>query len=132
MRIKNFASSTPTLEAISPGGKRCIYRSRLFSRAAAILIPLAVTFSVNAAEAYITAVPTAWRLQQYINTGSNVETVWFTGSPCSNGNLSLGTVTEAEKNRFWALVLSAKLSSRAIFVYYETTNCTITSFGMDG
>ena len=102
------------------------------ARAAAMLAALVTAPAINAAEAMLTAVPTAWRLQQYINSGGTAETVWYTGSPCGSGNLSLGTATEAEKNRFWALVMAAKLSNHSIFVFYETTNCTITSFGMDG
>jgi hypothetical protein len=103
---------------------KSLVRTIFLTLVAAFALPQA-----NAAEAVITAIPTAWRLQQYVGS---VATVWFTGSSCNNGNLSLGAATEAEKNRFWSLVLAAKLSNHSVFVYYETTNCTVTSFGMDG
>jgi hypothetical protein len=82
------------------------------------------------ADAYIEAVPTTWRLQNYI--GSNMY-VWFTGSPCAGGSLVLGaSVSTDDKNRFWALVLTAKASQKTVGIYYETTSgvCNITSFYM--
>jgi hypothetical protein len=82
----------------------------------------------------ISAVPTSWRLQDYVGS---VVTVWFTPSPCTYGNLALPSgSTQAEINRFWALILGAKLSNRAVYVYYDDaaapSSCIVTSFGMDG
>jgi len=85
----------------------------------------------QAAAVQISAVPTGWRLENY--PGDYVA-VWFTPSPCASGQLSFpSTTSSADKNRFWALVLAAKLSQKPIFVFYDdqTPNCTIYSFGTD-
>jgi hypothetical protein len=84
------------------------------------------------ADSVIYAVPTNWRLQNYIGTQGIV--AWFTGSSCGNGALNLSSSsTSDERNRFWTLVLTAKVSGKAVGVYYETATgtCQITSFYMD-
>jgi hypothetical protein len=81
------------------------------------------------ADTEIQAVPTNWRLQNYIG-GSGV-VAWFTGSTCTNGALNFpSSATADDKNRFFSLILSAKISSKTVGVYYETVsgNCQITSF----
>ena len=83
----------------------------------------------QAAQQAIGAVPTAWRLQQYVG---GVMIVYYTGaSTCSNGGLILNG-TDNEKNRFYGLVLASKLNKQGMFVYYEDTTCIISSFGRDG
>src|SRR5438876_165256 len=85
----------------------------------------------QAASVQLSAVPTNWRLENYPGDGVYV---WFTPSSCANGMLSLpSTTTSADRNRFWALVLAAKLSQKPIFVFYDgqSPTCTIVSFGMD-
>ena len=93
---------------------------------------LAVAVPVFAAEQTISVDPKSWRLQDYIGGTVNL---WFTSSSCTYGGLSLVDATEAERNRLWALVLSAKLSSKKVFVYYDDAAapavCRITSFGID-
>jgi hypothetical protein len=69
-----------------------------------------------------------WRLQNYV---SNVVVVYFTGSPCTSGALNFpSNATSDDKNRFWALVLTAKSTGKKVGVWYETTsgNCQITSY----
>lgn len=80
------------------------------------------------ADANLEAVPTAWRLQQYVGSSVNA---YYTGSPCTSGLLQLGgSVSADEKNRFWSLVLTAKATGKSVGIYYETTSgsCNITSF----
>ena len=82
----------------------------------------------SGAEAQIVAVPTAWRLQNYI---SDSVVVWYTGAPgCSSGGLHMpASASQADRERFWSLIMTAKAAGKTVFVYYETTNCNIASFG---
>jgi len=76
----------------------------------------------------IEAVPTGWLLQDYVGAGV---WVYFTGSPCTSGNLSLPTTaTSDEVNRFFSLIMSAKISGQAVGVYYtyNGNTCVINSF----
>jgi len=80
------------------------------------------------ADSVIEVVPTAWRLQDYLD-GS----VWtyFTGSPCSQGHLTLPASTPADsKNRYWSMIMSAKFSGKIVGVYYVNNNgsCIIQNF----
>lgn len=80
------------------------------------------------ADALIEAVPTNWRLQNYVNSGV---TAYFTGSSCISGGLSFGpSATSDDKNRFWSLIMTAKALGKTVGIYYETTSglCQITSF----
>lgn len=75
------------------------------------------------------AVPTNWRLSNYIGAAGVV--VWYTGSSCTNGVLNFpSSATADDKNRFFSLILSAKISLKIVGVYYETVTgtCQITSF----
>ncbi|WP_287004790.1 MULTISPECIES: hypothetical protein [Sphingobium] len=83
------------------------------------------------AENQIEAVPANWRLQNYIGSAGVV--VWYSGSTCTNGQLTFSTSTTAdERNRFFAMILTAKISSRVVGVFYETVtgSCQINSFYM--
>lgn len=84
--------------------------------------------SAMAAGMSLAEVPTAWRLENYM--GNNV-VAWYTSATCSNGSqLHFGSdAMTDDKNRFWSIVMTAKVSSRKVFVYYESTNCNIVSFG---
>jgi hypothetical protein len=80
------------------------------------------------ADNQIEAVPTGWRLQNYV---SNVVNIYFTGSACTSGALSLpANATSDDKNRLWSTILTAKATGRAVGIFYETVsgNCNITSF----
>jgi hypothetical protein len=76
----------------------------------------------------IEAVPTGWRLQNYVSNGVNI---YFTGSSCVYGGLSFSaSATSDDKNRLWSMVLTAKATGKAVGIFYETVsgNCNITSF----
>lgn len=95
---------------------------------AAIVSCLGLSSTACAAEALVTAVPTAWRLQNYV--GGNV-VVWYTGvTACSSGGLIMPSGSTAEeKNRFWSLIMTAKAAAKPVLVYYDNVNCNISSFG---
>lgn len=98
-------------------------------RPLAMLLILTCT-SIGATAAEIVAVPTAWRLQNYV--GSNVA-LWFTGSPCANGLLVLpANATTAEVNRLWSTVMGAKISGKRVQIFYTVNadSCVIGSFGL--
>jgi hypothetical protein len=81
------------------------------------------------ADVNLEAVPTGWRLQNYVDPQDVV--TWFTGSPCTNGQLSFPSTTSAEiKNRYYSLILSAKISGKTVGIFYQYTGgtCMITSF----
>jgi hypothetical protein len=95
-------------------------------------VTLLLSISLSAAPAFadnsIEAIPTGWRLQNYI---SNTIQIAFTGSICINGSLNFSaSATSEDKNRFWSLILTAKATGKAVGVFYETVswNCNITSF----
>lgn len=75
------------------------------------------------------AVPTAWRLENYV--GATGVAAWFTGSTCTNGGLGFNSsATADDKNRFWSLVMTAKVSGKPIGVIYTNISgsCQIASF----
>ena len=78
------------------------------------------------ADSNIEAYPTAWRLQDYED---NTISIFFTGSPCTNGRLILpASVSADSKNRFWSTILSAKMANKIVGIFYNPTTCEITSF----
>lgn len=92
-----------------------------------ITISLAISSPVYA-DLYVEAVPTNWKLQDYI---SGVVNAYYVGTSCYAGGVSFpASATIDDKNRFWALVLSAKSTGKPVGIYYETVtgNCQITSF----
>lgn len=94
---------------------------------------LACAAALTASAAYadrLDAVPTAWKLQSY----AGVSTVlWYTGSPCQNGKLTLPTTDSPDRNKLlWATVLEAKAANLPMSIEYTVsgTTCTITSFAV--
>ena len=76
----------------------------------------------------IEAIPKAWRLQNYV--GGPV-IVYYTGSPCQSGQISMPiSATSDEQNRFYSLIMSAKISGQEVGVYYayDGASCIVTSF----
>lgn len=72
--------------------------------------------------------PQNWRLQNYVPGMVNI---YYSGSSCLNGMLTFPRdAPDADKNRFWSLVLTAKSTGKSIGIYYETINgrCNITSY----
>jgi hypothetical protein len=81
-----------------------------------------------AANVIVEAIPMGWRLENY--AGDSV-VAYFTGSSCATGQLTFGSsATLNDKNRFWALVMTAKVSGKRIGVVYDnaTSTCDIVSF----
>lgn len=77
---------------------------------------------------FLEQIPTAWRLENYPGGGV---VAYFTGSSCQNGKLSFPpNATENDKNRFWSLVMAAKVSGKRIGVAYNdaTSDCQMLSF----
>lgn len=82
--------------------------------------------------------PTSIRFEQYVGAGGRM-TFWrlptpgtsnFPGGTCKS--LSISAAVEVHASRFMALYLFAKTNSKNVFIQYETTNCSIISFGIDG
>jgi hypothetical protein len=66
------------------------------------------------------------------NYASNFVAVWTSAVPC--GELEFdGSATDEVKDRFWSLVLTAKIANRPIGIYYNQSNshCYISSFYID-
>ncbi len=102
-------------------------RSALLAFCAAATVPSHSAMAENQIE----AVPASWRLQNYIGSAGVV--VWYSGSTCTNGQLTFSsTATADERNRLFAMILTAKVSSRLVGIFYETVtgSCQITSFYM--
>ncbi len=97
------------------------------------LVPIVTLLNVAPALANtLWEVPSGWQLINY--KGSDV-TVWWTSSPCLNGNISLPkTFTEADRNRFVAMILYAKATSRPMGIWYTLDNgsCVIDAFYVRG
>ena len=81
-----------------------------------------------ASQVQVAVVPTAWKLENYV--GGRVA-LWNTGSPCSGGLLNLAAgATQNDHSRLFAAVVSGKAAGKTVFLIYETTDCTILSFGL--
>jgi hypothetical protein len=78
----------------------------------------------------IEGAPAAWRLQDYVGLSPGV-TVWFTGSSCTNGQLSFPSGTSSDdQNRFWSLIMAAKIAGQTVGVYYyiSGSSCVLNSY----
>lgn len=76
----------------------------------------------------IEAVPTAWRLQDYLD-GAII--TFFSGSSCSQGRLDLpASVSADSKNRYWSIITTAKVANKVVGIYYVNNSgvCTILNF----
>lgn len=99
---------------------------------------MAAGTGAQAAPYTVSEAPTSIRFEQYTGAGSAMifwrlptpGTTAFPGGSCKN--LVIPTAVEVQASRFMALYLFAKSNGKNIFFQYETTNCTILSFGMDG
>ena len=93
-----------------------------------LLMAVSAALTATAAQAdLIEAVPTGWRLQDYGPSGIGV---YFTGSPCVSGVMAFPSGTGFSPDRFWATVMTAKVTGRMIGVYYHVDNgsCVIDNF----
>ena len=107
---------------------------KFFRLGVSILLFLAASSSFGAVVLY-TETADKVRFEQY-TAGSLV--LWRMPTPGvsvfpSGSCLNLSVPGTAEKaSRFIALYMFAKSNNRTYFVIYETSNCQILSFGMDG
>ena len=99
---------------------------------------IAANSAAHAAPYLVTEAPTSIRFEQYTGAGA-VMAFWrlptpgasnFPGGTCKN--LTIPPAVEVQASRFMALYLFAKSNNKNIFFQYETTNCSILSFGIDG
>lgn len=83
----------------------------------------------NAAEVYLSAVPTAWRLQNYI---PDTVALFLTGSGCGPvGFLYMpSNATKTDRDRLYNTIMAAKLAKKPVFIFYDSTTCVISSFGL--
>lgn len=74
----------------------------------------------------IEEVPTNWRMQVYVGVGF---VIWNTPASCS-GRLEATHLSQAEQDKLWSLILSAKLSSHRVGIEYDVqgSNCFIRSY----
>ncbi len=103
----------------------------MLKKISAIVFSVFVLFVGSANAESVAGVPTAWRLQNIVNATPNYVSTYFTGSSCANGLLAFDTQASPESvNRYWSLVMTAKVAKQPIRVYYSVTGgqCIITSF----
>lgn len=93
---------------------------------AAALAALLAPASAYATQDLIEAVPTAWRVQDYMAGGLYV---YYTGSPCAQGELILPSTSSSDvTNRFWSLIITAKSMGKTVGVYFDSVSCNIASY----
>lgn len=105
---------------------------RVATRAVAIV---ALCVSGGAfAQAYVSLPAGPLRLQDY----PGGTTIFYTGSPCSSGGLTLDPADTPDRNKtLYATVLAAKAMNARFFAYYDigaiagAPVCYIRSFGVD-
>jgi len=86
------------------------------------------TVAANAEILQLTENPQGWKLENYI--GGTV-VAWYTGAQCPNGKVDFpDNATNMDRDRFWSLVLTAKVANKDVFVRYDNASCKIASFGL--
>jgi hypothetical protein len=93
-----------------------------------VAVLLTFAFGASAQQGIVEAVPSGWRLQNYV---PNNIVLWFTGSPCFQGVLTLrSTATEKDRDRLYAMIMTAKTAGKRVVVYFtrEGESCWIDSF----
>ncbi|MEM6554490.1 MAG: hypothetical protein AAF642_01355 [Pseudomonadota bacterium] len=98
------------------------------------LVGTLASFSPSQAHAQVNTsiveVPTGWKIQNYV---PNNVVIWYAPTNCVNGKLTLpANATDQDRDRLWALILSAKMAQAPVQIYYERyedgRHCRITSF----
>lgn len=109
-------------------------KARAFVSSAAVCIALSGVASATTVG--IDAIPTGWRLQNYVGSGI---ALWGAPAPecviTANNTTKLdmpSTTASDDKNQFGAIMLSAIITEHKIHIEYDNTTCAITSFAMDG
>jgi len=105
-------------------------------RKAMIICGSVVAFSTasaaSASQYQLESSVAAWRIQTY--TGTTIA-LWYTGSSCVSGGLTLPASESADRNKLLAaMVLSAKATGAKMAIGYDVDNgsCIITDFAIDG
>lgn len=95
---------------------------------AGLAISAMVSTSALADILTVEAVPTGWRLENYI---SNDIRIWYavTVGVCPNGITFAASASGDDRNRLWATVMTAKATGRIMGIRYDSANnCNIASF----
>jgi hypothetical protein len=83
------------------------------------------------ADNQVSGIPSSWQLTNY-NDSSGGVTVFNAGSTCVYGQMQMSAslTSNDDRNRFWSMILTAKVAGRNVVVRYETSsgNCRITNF----
>jgi hypothetical protein len=95
-------------------------------RMLAVNIFIFMSFPANATINSFEVVPTAIRMQDYLDGAVDL---YFTPSTCGSGLVALGASAPTDsKNRLWSLILTAKTTGKKVGIYYDSTTCFITNF----
>lgn len=105
----------------------------------AILAMVVVLLSGNAAAAtaYVKETADQVRFEQYVGDGAPL-ILWrlpspgsstFPGSACTS--LSVAPVRTEQTSRFFAVYMSAQSNAKSFFYIYDTSACSIVSFGFE-
>lgn len=106
--------------------------NHLLTRLSLVLMTLLSPSAAFAQQTWfqIQGVATRWRLENYVP--DNV-VIWYSGSPCTNGQLLLpGNAKKEDRDRLFATASLSRSTNRPMFVYYiiNGNRCEIVSFGM--
>ena len=91
----------------------------------------AMVTPAKAQDGHIHAVPSNWRLQNYI---SNTVMLYFTSAAgCDTGAMRGNGMSQDDYNRLWSTIMAAKSMNRPVGIFYTGSgpNCNITSFYME-
>jgi hypothetical protein len=137
-RIRRFFDRGHLKDALFPRAyvKKEIYMKATTYRRTLLALVAGAMCSVSSlafADTTITAVPTAWRLQDY--AGGAQIAIWYTGSSCTNGQLLVDPTWSIDQAKMvWSTVMAAKASQLPVIFGYTVNSsgsCIITSFGLD-
>lgn len=86
----------------------------------------------------INSLPNGWRLEQYsTDIGEELVIRFVNSTPCDN-NIYTHNLSTPLKNRFYALMLSAKIAKKPVTLYYlyhldnaSNKSCELVSFAAD-
>ncbi len=106
-----------------------------------VLAPMLAFFNVTSVLAQSTqslsAVPTNWRWQEFMQTSSGGGiAIFYTGSPCGGSAQSLyvnANATESFKNRLFSTIMLAKTTSKQVSITYTLVNssaCVIQGYSL--
>jgi len=91
-----------------------------------LLASIAAAMPAASAEVLMEGDPANWRVQNYV---PNSVVTYITGSPCQYGQLTYPpNATTEDKDRYFAMILTARSTGRRVGIFYESSNCQIQSF----